>query len=633
MKKLTILLLACLCWTITINAQQPTWRQTDVQEMQKGHSIYSKYYAPIELNKFTGINNMSNNKFSGDKLQFEPEPEVIWMNNYDFGDPEFDDICLSIFYDIDNNTIITSGLINLTSVDSLAIGLAEYDATDGSIIWSDSIDNTNSNHYTKHISDMVIDDDGNIIISGFSDADFPGSQIFDFMVIKYDRINHDTIWTRHFNEINPALNSYGGPVSLDMDNNIVVIGTTLKLVNGYIYPICTVYKLQSDNGAVIWMKELLGDIGSEAAEVTIDAQNNIYLAAIVADTNAFYTVLKLDPDGNEIWRYGGESYWNIPILAWNLTLNGNNGLIVCGHSHPETTTSGKDFAVAKLDASNGDLLWMNTINGIIDTTDIAQYLTLDESGNIYAIGFVSNRWNYLSYDTLITNDICIAKFDGNTGNLLWKEEFRGEWDNGACRAYDLVYDLSGYIAVTGFVHNGQWHMQDIFTVKLNAETGETHWLSEIDEPTWNYIGSDYGRCIDLDPLTGDVFVGGMMLIPTSSASVGQYCMIRLGDDIVNISENSFNYSGLIQNYPNPFNSSTTISFYVEDPDNNTNITIYNLNGQKIKTLVNKKLNTGTHQAVWDGTTDTGKPVGSGIYFCILNINNKPTSTKKLLFLK
>lgn len=278
-------------------------------------------------------------------------------------------------------------------------------------------------------------------------------------------------------------------------------------------------------------------------------------------------------------------------------------------------------------------MWINTINGIIDTTDIAQHLTLDEAGNIYATGVIGNRWVYLSYDTLLTQDICIAKFDGSTGSLLWEREFMGEWDHGNNRPYDLVYDPSGYITVTGFVHNGQWHMEDIFTVKLNAETGETHWLSEIDEPTWNYIGSDYGRCIDLDPLTGDVFVGGMMLIPASSSSVGQYCMIRLGDDIVNISENSFNYSRLIHNYPNPFNSSTTILFSIEHFDKNTLITIYNFNGQIIKTLINKKLETGPHQIVWDGTDDSGNSVSSGIYFYKMKHGDKYTGFKKMILMK
>ncbi|MCK5170355.1 MAG: T9SS type A sorting domain-containing protein, partial [Bacteroidales bacterium] len=198
--------------------------------------------------------------------------------------------------------------------------------------------------------------------------------------------------------------------------------------------------------------------------------------------------------------------------------------------------------------------------------------------------------------------------------------------------YDLVYDPSGYIAVTGFVHNGQWHMEDIFTVKLNAETGETHWLSEIDEPTWNYIGSDYGRCIDLDPLTGDVFVGGMMLIPASSSSVGQYCMIRLGDDIVNIPENSFNYSDLIYNYPNPFKDLTTITF-VLGTDCFFKLEIFDNYGKKIRNLINERQTAGKHSVVWDGTNDSGNQVSSGLYFYKINQDDKHTGFKKMILIK
>jgi flagellar hook assembly protein FlgD len=110
-------------------------------------------------------------------------------------------------------------------------------------------------------------------------------------------------------------------------------------------------------------------------------------------------------------------------------------------------------------------------------------------------------------------------------------------------------------------------------------------------------------------------------------------MIRLGDDIVNIPENSFNYSGLIHNYPNPFNSSTTISFSVEGSDKNTNINIYNFHGQIIKTLMDKKLKAGLHQAVWDGTNDSDNPVSSGIYFYKMKHGDKYTGFKKMILLR
>jgi len=86
-------------------------------------------------------------------------------------------------------------------------------------------------------------------------------------------------------------------------------------------------------------------------------------------------------------------------------------------------------------------------------------------------------------------------------------------------------------------------------------------------------------------------------------------------------------------FPNPFSLYTTISFTLPDETENAQILIFNPQGQKIITLINRKLIKGKHSVVWDGTTDTRKPVVSGIYFCKLNIDNKPISTKKIMLLK
>ncbi|MCK4696300.1 MAG: T9SS type A sorting domain-containing protein, partial [Candidatus Cloacimonetes bacterium] len=91
---------------------------------------------------------------------------------------------------------------------------------------------------------------------------------------------------------------------------------------------------------------------------------------------------------------------------------------------------------------------------------------------------------------------------------------------------------------------------------------------------------------------------------------------------------------LYQNYPNPFNPSTTISFSLtaEDPEN-SELSIYNIKGQKVKTLVNEVLSAGEHSIIWDGNDYSGKPVGSGIYLYKLSVNGKTEAVKKCLFLK
>ncbi len=90
---------------------------------------------------------------------------------------------------------------------------------------------------------------------------------------------------------------------------------------------------------------------------------------------------------------------------------------------------------------------------------------------------------------------------------------------------------------------------------------------------------------------------------------------------------------LKQNFPNPFNPETTISFSLAKDAKNAKIEIYNIKGQKVKTLVNDHLQIGNHSIIWNGDDESGKPVGSGIYFYKLNVNGKPKAVKKCLLLK
>ena len=91
----------------------------------------------------------------------------------------------------------------------------------------------------------------------------------------------------------------------------------------------------------------------------------------------------------------------------------------------------------------------------------------------------------------------------------------------------------------------------------------------------------------------------------------------------------------ITNYPNPFNPTTTISFELNTENTeNTELVIYNIKGQKIKTLYpfpNGGL--GTRDSItWDGTDENNQPVSSGIYFYQLKAG-KYTQTKKMILMK
>ncbi|MFO7896099.1 MAG: FlgD immunoglobulin-like domain containing protein [Candidatus Cloacimonadales bacterium] len=87
------------------------------------------------------------------------------------------------------------------------------------------------------------------------------------------------------------------------------------------------------------------------------------------------------------------------------------------------------------------------------------------------------------------------------------------------------------------------------------------------------------------------------------------------------------------NYPNPFNPTTTLNFSLAENEQNVQLEIYNVRGQKVKTILQKALPQGKHQAVWNGLDDQGKTVASGVYFAKLAIDKQLVRAHKMLLLK
>lgn len=85
----------------------------------------------------------------------------------------------------------------------------------------------------------------------------------------------------------------------------------------------------------------------------------------------------------------------------------------------------------------------------------------------------------------------------------------------------------------------------------------------------------------------------------------------------------------LQNYPNPFNPSTTIAYAVP-VDGHVSLTIYNTNGQLVRTLVNASHNAGAYTIKWDGSNDNGIGVSSGTYFYTLEVNGQQVMNRMQL---
>ena len=89
---------------------------------------------------------------------------------------------------------------------------------------------------------------------------------------------------------------------------------------------------------------------------------------------------------------------------------------------------------------------------------------------------------------------------------------------------------------------------------------------------------------------------------------------------------------LLPNRPNPFNGATVIPLVVSVSTRDASLTIYNLAGQSVRTLFQERTLAGYSEVVWDGTSDAGSEVSTGVYVARLETGDR-ISSRKILFLQ
>ena len=95
-------------------------------------------------------------------------------------------------------------------------------------------------------------------------------------------------------------------------------------------------------------------------------------------------------------------------------------------------------------------------------------------------------------------------------------------------------------------------------------------------------------------------------------------------------------TSLGQNYPNPFNPVTTITYdvgFVDGPQQQVNLSIYNLLGQHVQTLADGPQIIGRHVVQWYGRDKAGMNVASGVYFMHMTTSTGKIQTKKVMLLR
>jgi len=182
--------------------------------------------------------------------------------------------------------------------------------------------------------------------------------------------------------------------------------------------------------------------------------------------------------------------------------------------------------------------------------------------------------------------------------------------------------------------DGEWRQY----TDENAPTGRIHlsvvggndtmWIVDYSGNTFSYDGSEWQQhgflggknCIAEDN-NGNLWIG-------TDNGVYRYTP----DPVTNaVNREPAPESIALIASPNPFNPATTIAFTIPEYGPAT-LTVYNLAGQKVRTLLDTPMSAGSHTIVWDGTDGTGRSVAAGVYLTRLMAGDMK-ATGKMAFIK
>jgi hypothetical protein len=139
------------------------------------------------------------------------------------------------------------------------------------------------------------------------------------------------------------------------------------------------------------------------------------------------------------------------------------------------------------------------------------------------------------------------------------------------------------------------------------------------------------------PMLGDVVkvesymdyaFGARRIVPVAD----EYVILTGASPVDNNTPTVVSAGGFRSIAPNPFNPMTTIKFSVNRP-NLVQLNIYNIRGEKVRTVIQDRLPAAEYSPVWDGTNDAGQNVASGTYFARLRIGTELVQVRQMTLVK
>lgn len=181
---------------------------------------------------------------------------------------------------------------------------------------------------------------------------------------------------------------------------------------------------------------------------------------------------------------------------------------------------------------------------------------------------------------------------------------------GAADQWEIVIDFDDY-----YVDAGMTEGATVYGIGFVVRSGD---------------GSIEGK----DPSCSDIFIRGLN---TADPYVEDAAAMPFDGATVTFLDpaSTYDLDGLglasFTSYPNPFSEQTTITYDIADGAKQVNLTILDMMGRTIKTVVNERQSVGQHNVVWNGENAQGQRVSAGTYFYRIEVDGRVAAKRVVLF--
>jgi len=277
-------------------------------------------------------------------------------------------------------------------------------------------------------TDVALDSNGNVYITGKSQAAGTFPYNYDFVTIKY---NKDGVaqWIKRYNG-EGNWDDVSKAITIDSSDNVYVTGYSFGYSTGPDY----VTIKYNTNGIEQWVKRYNTpgyDTDDVPEDIAIDSFGNVYVTGYQTGEGHFYAIfgatIKYNGNGEQQWVTTFNQYYHM----YDIALNDNGNIYVTGLRG--TVSNG--IITIKLD-ENGIPQWSRVYEYVIGSLSGHAYLTLDISENIYVLGIGNSA-----------SEFTIIKYN-SAGIEQWKTSYKNEGMGAAIAGIALDANNNVYISGT-----------------------------------------------------------------------------------------------------------------------------------------------------------------------------------------